>query len=86
MWTSETRNPTVRCPYCVQNGQFRPMVKPHAVKWLLCAQCGHMTIPSQPLFTCTCHKCLSLAKPERNASLARRISMRLQHLLKFLSS
>jgi rubrerythrin len=46
----------VRCPYCVLNDHFRPMLqKPEG--WFICSKCGHTTIPGKPDFKCFCRKC-----------------------------
>ena len=46
----------VRCPYCVEAGNFRMMI-PESGDGYLCNQCGHMVLPSNPLFECACKKC-----------------------------
>jgi hypothetical protein len=46
----------VRCPYCILDDHFRPMLqKPES--WFLCSKCGHTTIPDKPDFKCFCQKC-----------------------------
>ena len=51
----------VRCPYCVLDDQFRPMVsKPEG--WFNCSKCGHTTIPDKPDFRCFCQKCGDLKR------------------------
>ena len=48
----------VRCPYCVFDDQFRPMLKRPI--WYICEQCGHTVIPHDPDFKYSCRKCLKL--------------------------
>jgi hypothetical protein len=49
----------VRCPYCVLDDDFRPML-PRPEGWFLCGKCGHTTIPENPEFRCSCKKCSEL--------------------------
>lgn len=35
--------------------------------WYLCANCGHLALPSNPLFHCTCAKCVGLEERKRQA-------------------
>ncbi len=46
----------VRCPYCVQGSEFRPMFR-RAEKWFVCVSCGHSAAPSDPYLKCPCPKC-----------------------------
>jgi hypothetical protein len=50
----------IRCPYCVETGGFRPMTVESKGDWLICEICGHLVFPSNPLFECTCSKCVAL--------------------------
>src|SRR5262249_1152460 len=48
----------VRCPYCVQGDQPRPMLqKPD---WFICEQGGHVVLPGDPDFKCACQRCLPI--------------------------
>ena len=47
----------IRCPYCVEHGQFRPMIPHGTGSWWMCARCGHIAMPSNPNFKCTCTRC-----------------------------
>lgn len=47
----------IRCPYCVEAGNFRVMAIPESEDRYTCNQCGHMALPSNPLFECACKKC-----------------------------
>ena len=50
----------VRCPYCLLEDQFRPMLqKPD---WFICEQCGHVVLPGDPDFKCGCAKCIELKR------------------------
>ncbi len=50
----------IRCPYCVENGNFKAMALQSGEDWYLCDSCGHLSLPSNPLFHCTCGKCVGL--------------------------
>lgn len=57
----------IRCPYCVENGHFKLMALQAGDGWFLCENCGHLSLPSDPFFHCTCGKCEGLnlkAKPD----------------------
>jgi hypothetical protein len=28
--------------------------------WLICEICGHLALPSEPVFECTCSRCVAL--------------------------
>jgi len=49
-----------RCPYCVEAGGFKAMANVHSGDGHICARCGHMVLPSDPLFECSCAKCIGL--------------------------
>lgn len=59
-WTKPIRENEVRCPYCVQDGAFRLMAPQIEGDWFFCNGCGHLALPSAPLYRCTCGKCASL--------------------------
>jgi hypothetical protein len=64
----------VRCPYCVEGGEFRPMLQRSAQRYL-CSACGHMSMPFDPRAKCSCNKCREmneLALRQRTADEARR--------------
>jgi ribosomal protein S27AE len=52
----------VRCPYCAEGEEFRPMVA-HQDGRFICAKCGHLAKPSEKAFKCSCPKCLRLSRP-----------------------
>jgi len=52
----------VRCPYCVLGTNFRQMVA-HLDGRFICRVCGHMAMPTNPDFKCSCSKCRELAFP-----------------------
>src|SRR4029077_9213015 len=65
-WETKRReNKIVRCPYCVEGGEFKVMAQQGADEWFICASCGHLALPSNWLFECTCLKC---ERPGRNAT------------------
>jgi hypothetical protein len=50
----------IRCPYCNEGGNFKVMIGQAGGGWFLCACCGHLSMPVNPLFQCTCSKCAGL--------------------------
>ena len=44
-----------RCPYCVLGDDFRLMVQRPG--WFICENCGHIVIPDDPGFRCSCRNC-----------------------------
>lgn len=57
----------IRCPYCVDAGNFKIMTLQSGGDWYLCGSCGHLALPSNPLFHCTCGKCVGLETRKRDA-------------------
>jgi hypothetical protein len=55
----------VRCPYCVEHGQFKAMAAQSGGEWYMCGNCGHLALPSSTLFQCTCSKCTTLDRSRR---------------------
>ena len=55
--TKRHENKTVRCPYCIEGSEFKAMAGQRAGDWFICASCGHLALPSSPLFECTCANC-----------------------------
>jgi hypothetical protein len=49
-----------RCPYCVENGNFKPMTKGEGGERYKCDSCGHIVMPYNKLFECPCLKCFEL--------------------------
>lgn len=47
----------IRCPYCVEDGNFKLMAIPESGGGHTCNGCGHVVLPSNPLFECTCTRC-----------------------------
>jgi len=46
----------VRCPFCVQDSEFRPMLR-RSKKSYVCVGCGHLSSLSYPYLRCTCPGC-----------------------------
>lgn len=68
-WSPQRRktDKIVRCPYCVEGETFRAMSRHSDGDWFLCVVCGHLALPLDPLFQCTCGKCVALkAKMEES--------------------
>jgi hypothetical protein len=51
---------SVSCPYCILGDQCKPMLQRPA--WFICEQCGHIVIPEDPDFKCSCRDCLKLKR------------------------
>lgn len=64
--TTEDSNPKahanarVRCPYCAENGKFREMIA-QSNGAMSCSNCGHVTLPHDPEYSCSCRHCGQLA-------------------------
>src|SRR5579864_8429055 len=68
---------TIRCPYCIENGAFKPMTKRGFGEWWVCEKCGHLSLPSKRLFECTCRKCTGMPTSSRARSLRQTVRIRL---------
>lgn len=55
-----SKTPVIRCPYCVEQGNFKVMVADATGAWFTCSRCGHLTLTTNPSFECKCGKCLGL--------------------------
>ena len=49
----------MRCPYCVEAGEFKEMTAGDGADSHMCARCGHLAMATNPAFECTCAKCVS---------------------------
>ena len=46
--------PVMRCPYCAEDNNFKVMIRQGGPEdWYMCARCGHLNLPTNPLFQCT---------------------------------
>jgi len=54
----------VRCPYCVSEDHFKPMVR-HLDGRFICEKCGHVAFPTDPAFKCWCYRCQTTFGPLR---------------------
>lgn len=52
----------MRCPYCVQDGTFRPMKTRSEGHSFRCEVCGHTVMQCKPDFECQCDKCKALSR------------------------
>lgn len=61
-WSPQRRktDKAIRCPYCVEDQGFKTMLRHCSGDWFACSLCGHLALPSDPFFQCTCAKCLAL--------------------------
>lgn len=51
----------VRCPYCVQDSEFRPMVRKSRQAYV-CVSCGHRATSADPYAKCSCERCRELTR------------------------
>jgi len=51
----------VRCPYCVEDRNFKLMKARADGEWFLCSTCGHAIMPGNLSYSCNCSKCTELA-------------------------
>jgi hypothetical protein len=62
---------TLRCPYCVEGNEFRPMVglsgSPDGL--FFCSVCRHLANSSEPGFKCVCANCRNLNRDLRSGGL-----------------
>lgn len=63
----------ISCPYCTEGDRFKVMTERDGGVWFRCSQCGHIVMPEERLFKCSCLKCFDLRsstsvfqKPPRN--------------------
>ncbi len=61
MCTATARLKVVRCPYCVLDDDFRPMVA-HLDGRYICAKCGHLANPRDKDFRCSCPECVQVIR------------------------
>jgi hypothetical protein len=80
-WTTADSDSDIRCPYCVDNGNFRRMLRQTGGGWFLCGSCGHLALPSMPLYRCTCGKCAFLYGRIENQGPRRSLRSTLRRLL-----
>jgi predicted RNA-binding Zn-ribbon protein involved in translation (DUF1610 family) len=52
----------VRCPYCVMDSEFRPMLRRSRKKWFVCVSCGHTATPDDPYLKCPCSRCREMKR------------------------
>jgi hypothetical protein len=50
----------VCCPYCMLGDESAPMLQ--RPEWFVCERCGHIVIPEDPDFKCSCRDCLKLKR------------------------
>jgi hypothetical protein len=58
--TNRNGERVARCPYCVEAGGFKAMAAVDNAEGHICARCGHMAVPSNPVFECSCAKCVGI--------------------------
>jgi predicted RNA-binding Zn-ribbon protein involved in translation (DUF1610 family) len=62
----------MRCPYCVMDSEFRPMLRQSMLrrtvlrqsrrKWFVCVSCGHTATPDDPYAKCSCSRCREMKR------------------------
>jgi hypothetical protein len=55
---------TVRCPYCLEGDDFRPMVEVSGQRdgTFFCSRCHHIARSAEPAFKCGCSNCTQLTR------------------------
>jgi rubrerythrin len=56
----------IRCPYCIQDDNFRRMKPQPKGQWFACEMCGHIVMRDNADFQCRCRKCEQVSKPLRD--------------------
>jgi predicted RNA-binding Zn-ribbon protein involved in translation (DUF1610 family) len=56
----QPRTSVMRCPYCAESEAFKTMISQSGGDWYMCAGCGHLALLTNPLFECTCSRCVVL--------------------------
>lgn len=51
----------IRCPYCVQGGEFQPMF-PQSGKTFVCLKCSHTSSLDDPHLRCACSRCREVSR------------------------
>jgi hypothetical protein len=49
----------VRCPYCVEGSDFRPMFR-QSEESFVCSGCGHESTPEGRYGRCICQRCIRM--------------------------
>ena len=52
----------ISCPYCTEGDHFKVMTERDGGVWFRCSQCGHVVMPKERLFQCSCLKCFDLRR------------------------
>jgi hypothetical protein len=68
----------IRCPYCVDQGEFLPMQEQPNNHWFMCERCGHLVMPENAFFKCTCRNCVKVYKLDRKPKRTTAQKMKLQ--------
>ena len=56
---TSARERVIRCRYCTEGSNFKVMAaQGEPDTWYICATCGHLALPNNPTFRCTCAKCV----------------------------
>jgi hypothetical protein len=61
---------TVRCPYCAEGDQFRPMIGLNGSEdgAFFCSKCHHLARPADPAFKCVCANCRNLDRTQTRSA------------------
>jgi hypothetical protein len=59
------------CPYCVEGGRSMPMSARSDGNWFVCDRCGHLMLPHNPMYKCTCSCCV---QPVQARKIQRQVS------------
>jgi len=52
----------ISCLHCTEGGHFKVMTERDGGEWFRCSQCGHIVMPKEKRFKCSCPKCYDLPR------------------------
>jgi hypothetical protein len=55
----------IRCPYCADGADFRPMARQVGGDAYMCGSCGHLSMPGSAAYHCVCQNCSKLEQKRR---------------------
>ena len=58
----------ISCPYCTEGDRFKVMNERAGGAWFRCSRCGHIVMPKERLFKCSCLKCFDLRSSKSELS------------------
>ena len=70
----------VRCPYCVQGGEFQPMFR-RSESAFACLKCGHTSSPDDSSLRCPCPRCREISRTTNRLSRDRATEMAITNVV-----